>query len=421
MIESSDGQTRAPASGPDRLALAAANATIGSAFTSQVMLRDGEIALQEGERRLSYRQLNERVNRLANHMLKLGVNRGDRIALLSENRCEFVEVELAAAKLGVITACLNWRQADRELSHGIYLVDPMLIVTSERYVPTLARLGCEVPHKLTLGEEYERALARANDAGEPPPLAEAEDGLVILYTSGTTGMPKAAVVSHRAMIFRMLVYALDRPLAREDSYVAWGPLFHMGSTDSTFATLLRGGKVIIVDGFDAAAIAAIVATEQLGMLHLNSAVIDRLLDHMKRNNLQPKGMKEVGVMADLVPRQTIAELTALMNAPMAIRLVPRKPDQSRQARGRSPSVSCRTDCQKCKAHSVSCASWTTETRTFRTVSRERRWCARPACSAATGAHRTSMRRCTAADGFTWATSCEGIRIAPSILSIGANI
>jgi acyl-CoA synthetase (AMP-forming)/AMP-acid ligase II len=171
MIESSDGQTRAPASGPDRLALAAANATIGSAFTSQVMLRDGEIALQEGERRLSYRQLNERVNRLANHMLKLGVNRGDRIALLSENRCEFVEVELAAAKLGVITACLNWRQADRELSHGIYLVDPMLIVTSERYVPTLARLGCEVPHKLTLG--YERALGarttRASRHRSPKP------------------------------------------------------------------------------------------------------------------------------------------------------------------------------------------------------------------------------------------------------------
>ena len=315
MIESSDGQTRAPASGLDRLARVAANATIGSAFASQVMLRDGEIALQQGERKLTYRQLNDRVNRLANHMMKLGLIRGDRIALLSENRCEFVEVELAAAKLGVITACLNWRQADRELSHGINLVDPKLIVTSERYVPTLARLGCEVPHKLTLGEEYERALTRGNDAGEPPPLAEAEDGLVILYTSGTTGMPKAAAVSHRAMIFRMLVYALDRPLAREDSYVAWGPLFHMGSTDSTFATLMRGGKVIIVEGFDAAAIAAIVATEQLGMLHLNSAVIDRLLDQMKRNNLQPKGMKGVGVMADLVPRQTIAELTALMNAP----------------------------------------------------------------------------------------------------------
>jgi len=294
MQESSHVQTKTPASGLDPLALAAANATIGFAFLSQVMLSGDAIALQEGERRLTYRHLNDRVNRLANYMLKLGLIRGDRVALLSENRCEFIEVELAAAKLGVITACLNWRQADRELAHGINLVDPKLIVTSERYLPTLARLDCEVPHKLTLGEEYEHALLRANDAREPPPLAEVEDGLVILYTSGTTGMPKAAVVSHRAMIFRMLVYALDRPLAREDSYVAWGPLFHMGSTDSTFATLLRGGKVIIVDGFDAAAIAGIVASEQLGMLHLNSAVIDRFLDHMKRNNLQPKGMKESG-------------------------------------------------------------------------------------------------------------------------------
>lgn len=308
-------QTRSAASGLDRLALVAANATIGSAFTSQALLSGEAIALQQNERRLTYRQLNDRVNRLADHMLKLGMARGDRIALLSENRCEFVEVELAAAKLGVITACLNWRQADRELAHGINLVEPKLIVVSERYVPTLGRLDCDAPLKLTLGEEYERALVRSNDAGEPPQLAEAEDGLVILYTSGTTGMPKAAVVSHRAMIFRMVVYALDRQLAREDSYVAWGPLFHMGSTDSTFATLLRGGKVIIVDGFDAPAIASIVATERLGVLHLNSAVIDRMLEQLKRNNLRPKGMKGVGVMADLVARQTIAEVTTLMNAP----------------------------------------------------------------------------------------------------------
>jgi fatty-acyl-CoA synthase len=266
---------RTPAFGLDPLALVAANATIGSAFTSQVLLSGGAIALEEGERRLTYRQLNDRVNRLANHMLKLGLTRGDRIALLSENRCEFVEVELAAARLGVITACLNWRQANPELSYGINLVEPKLIVASERYIPTLDRLGCDVPHKLTFGEEYERALVGANDGREPLHLAEAEDGLIILYTSGTTGTPKAAVVSHRAMIFRMLVYALDRPLAREDSYVAWGPLFHMGSTDSTFATLSRGGKVIIVDGFDAAAIARIVATEQLGFLQVNSAVIDR--------------------------------------------------------------------------------------------------------------------------------------------------
>jgi len=279
------------------------------------MLSGDAIAIQQGERRLSYRQLNDRVNRLAYRMQQLGAARGDRIGLLSENRCEFIEVELAAAKLGITTACLNWRQADRELSHALNLVEPKLIMVSERYAPALDRLDCAVMPKLTLGDEYEHALARSNDACEPPQLAEAEDGLIILYTSGTTGTSKAAVVSHRAMISRMLVNALDRPLAREDSYVAWGPLFHMGTADSTFSTLLRGGKVIVVDGFDAAAIAGIVATEQLGWLHLNSAVIDRLMEQIKRDSVRPKGMKTVGVMADLVARQTIAELTTLMNAP----------------------------------------------------------------------------------------------------------
>jgi acyl-CoA synthetase (AMP-forming)/AMP-acid ligase II len=172
-----------------------------------------------------------------------------------------------------------------------------------------------VPDVLTLGDEYERVLAREVHAGEPPHLAQPEDGLVILYTSGTTGTPKGAVISHRATVARTQIYALDRPRHVDGAFVAWMPMFHMGSCDSIFATLLRGGKVIIVDGFKAPDIAHLIGAEQLGYLHLNSAVIDRLLAQIKRDGIRPKGMHYVGVMADLVPPQVLAELTTLMGAP----------------------------------------------------------------------------------------------------------
>jgi fatty-acyl-CoA synthase len=303
--------------GIDQSGFAASAVSVAGWFHSQVVLRGDAIALQDGERTLSYRALNERVNRLAHWLMAQGLSRGDRIAVLSENRTEYVEVELAAAKLGIITACQNWRQADPELSHCIRIVEPKLIVASERHSATLGRVDHGGPEILVLGDDYERVLALAGSTSEPPHLAEPEDGLIILYTSGTTGMPKGAVISHRAMVARTLIGVLDRPMEQDDSYLAWTPMFHMGSTDYVYSTLLRGGKVIILDGFEAAAMAQVVATERLGWLHLNSAVIERLIAQIKRDGVRPKGMKLVGVMADFVPRRVIAELTTLMEAPFA--------------------------------------------------------------------------------------------------------
>jgi fatty-acyl-CoA synthase len=304
-------------SGTDPLIQAAAEVSVADWFLSRVILRGDAIAVQDNARTLTYRELNGRVNRLARWMMASGLTRGDRVAVLSENRTEYVEVELAAAKLGVVTACQNWRQADPELLHCIRIVEPKLAFVSERHAPTLARIDHGVGRVVVFGRDYDAALVHGDDGPEAPHLAQPEDGLIILYTSGTTGMPKGALISHRAMIARTLISAFDRPFTEEDSYLAWTPMFHMGSTDYIYSTLMRGGKIIILDGFQADAIVHVVATERLGWLHLNSAVIDRVIDQMKRVGKPPKGLKLVGVMADLVPRLTIAELTTLMQAPFA--------------------------------------------------------------------------------------------------------
>lgn len=303
--------------GLNDLAIGAAAVSVADWFLSKVVMRGEAIALQVGERTWTYRALNDRVNRISNWLIGKGLVRGDRIAVLSENRTEYIEVELAAAKLGIITACLNWRQSDLELTHCIRLVEPKFAFVSERYVPVIERVDHAIRHVLVFGKGYEKIIAAAVDSNEPPHLAKPEDGLLILYTSGTTGMPKAAVISHRAMIARTLISALDRPFTEDDSYLAWTPMFHMGSSDYIYSTLLRGGKVIILDGFQVAEMVQLIGTERLGWLHLNSAVIDRVAEQMRREDISPKGLKLVGVMPDLIPRKTLAEITVLMRAPFA--------------------------------------------------------------------------------------------------------
>src|SRR5262249_21251808 len=148
-----------------------------------------------------------------------------------------------------------------ELTHCVRMVQPKLAFVSERYAQVWERLDHGVGRLLVFGNEYERALLQTGEGSEPPHLAQAEDGLIVLYTSGTTGLPKGAVISHRAMIARTLISALDRPFADDDSYLAWTPMFHMGSSDYIYSTLLRGGKVIVLDGFQVEAMVQIMATE----------------------------------------------------------------------------------------------------------------------------------------------------------------
>lgn len=137
---------------------------------------------------LSYQALALRVARLVSALRGAGVQRGDRIALWSENDPAYLELELAAAHLGVIVACLNWRLTDAEQLHCIQLVSPVMLVVSPRFQPALARLDHGVPQVRELGLSWD-AWRDAAEPAAPDDAVDPEDGLVILYTSGTTGLP----------------------------------------------------------------------------------------------------------------------------------------------------------------------------------------------------------------------------------------
>ncbi len=296
----------------ERLVQAASGLTVAGAFRMQVRLRPDAPALEQDGRVLSYRALDDRAGRLAAVLARHGVSSGDRVAMLAENCCEYVELFLAAARIGAIVACQNWRLADPELAHCLRLVTPRLLIASTRHADRLARIDLGDLPTILLGAQYERLLD-AESPWPPQPL-DPETGLLILYTSGTTGLPKGALVSHRAMLARSMVGAADWQLGR-DAFIAWTPLFHMGSADQTLATLTLGGTVIVMDGFDAAALVAAVGRARIGHLTVVPGVVDRLLAALRRAPVRPAGVRVVGVMADLVPPAQIAELTALLDAP----------------------------------------------------------------------------------------------------------
>jgi len=277
----------------------ASRATVWTLFASIAKVRRDRTALVDARRTWTYGELADRASRLAGMLAARGVGRGDRIALTSENRGEVLEVFLAAAKLGAIVACQNWRLAAPERAACIALVAPKLAIASPKYG------GGD----LVLGGDY--------DAGDATGDVDPEDPIVILYTSGTTGTPKGAAISHRAQIVRNLVTRAEFGVAQDDTFVAWSPLYHMGAVDNSLGTLMAGGTVIVVDGFDADRLADIVCEEPLGWLLLMPGMVGRFADVLEARGRMARGVKLCGVMADLVPPAEIARITRLLRAPYA--------------------------------------------------------------------------------------------------------
>ncbi len=129
-----------------------ATTTVASLFAAQARIHPERIAIEDGARRLTYGALDRRSRRLAGLLAARGVERASCVAILSENRLEYLELLLAAARLGAIVACQNWRLATPELAHCLDLVAPQTVLASPRHEDRLKALDRPVPEPIVFGE-----------------------------------------------------------------------------------------------------------------------------------------------------------------------------------------------------------------------------------------------------------------------------
>ena len=230
---------------------------------------DGD-ALVCGDERLTYRQLLEQSARVAAGLAARGVKAGDRVALLLGNRIEFVLALFAATRLGAITVPLSVREQTPGLAYMLDHCAAVLLVHEAELAPVLPPASALPALRSRIatggacdGAEPFEALLGHGDGAEPAAVAE-EDTAAILYTSGTTGRPKGAMLTHLGLVHSSMHYQIAMGLGTEDSSIAAVPLSHVTGLVALVTTMVRAaGRLTIMPAFKAADFLRLAAREHM--------------------------------------------------------------------------------------------------------------------------------------------------------------
>jgi long-chain acyl-CoA synthetase len=230
---------------------------------------DGD-ALVCGDERLSYRELLAQSGRLAAGLVACGVCQGDRVALLLGNRIEFVVTLFAAVRIGAIAVPISIREQTPGLAYMlshcaavvvVHEADLAAVLPDATEVPAL-RTRVAVGADCAGSRPYASLLSDA--APSEPAVVQEEDTAAILYTSGTTGRPKGAMLTHLGVVHSSMHYQIAMALTPGDSSIAAVPLSHVTGLVALITTMVRcAGKLVIMPAFKAADFLRLAARERM--------------------------------------------------------------------------------------------------------------------------------------------------------------
>ena len=205
------------------------------------------LAMVDGALRITHRELGDRIDRLAQWLSDQGIARGDRVALLLLDSAPFMELMLAAGRIGAIAVTLNWRLTKSELAYILENSAPALLLHNPRFAdlvtprPDMALFTVEDSY--ALDQDYHR-IATDHPPGGPFPDLPGDLPLYMMYTSGTTGRPKGCLQSNNGTAAAALAFVTRRALHRDDRLLSTNPIFHVAGLSQVFSALAAGGSVV---------------------------------------------------------------------------------------------------------------------------------------------------------------------------------
>ena len=282
-------------------------------YRNAILYPDSE-AFVYGSERLSFKQFNERVNRLIHGLHAIGIQKGDIIGILSWNQLEYPEVFGAAMKGGFVLAHFNPRLQAEELVHVINDSEPRVLFLGPQLVETIHRIHKQLTRTeffLTFGDteghiKAYKEIVEGQPIEEPESKVMEDDPLTIFYTSGTTGMPRGAIYTHKQKMENTCMKALDIGVEFGDRHLVVLPMFHIGGDSHIWPFFLVGGcNVIMPVSYAMSDALNIIAEEQITDVHIVPTQLVSLLNLPDIDQYDLHGLKRIWYAASPMPTEVL--------------------------------------------------------------------------------------------------------------------
>ena len=245
-----------------------------TAYHANVRAHKVAIVDLDNQHETTYGELDARAAQLADWMQQQGLGKGDRVAVLAPNCTETFEAQFACSKIGAICLPLNWRLTVAELEYILNDATPSLLIVDTRFTQQADELLSlySIAKRLDLEEQnrqttYEQALA--NSSGNYTPVDSTHDDVaMIMYTSGTTGHPKGAMITHAMNFFNAVNLGMPAGVNSDAVQLVVLPLFHTGGMNCYANPILHaGGRILLMREFDPGRALQIIGDPALGVTH----------------------------------------------------------------------------------------------------------------------------------------------------------
>ena len=253
------------------------------------------------DNRFTWSEVNQRANKLVHAFCKLGISKGDRVAILSGNCHQYWETYCAGGKSGIVLVPLNYRLTGRELLYILNNSEANAIVIGPEYVETFRSIRSELnhlKHLIGLGDAEEDILSyeeitREEPSSEPEIDVDESDLLWIMYTSGTTGVPKGVMITHKNVLTDALDDMHAYEMRKEDVLLATPPLYHAAGTAISYSAMYVGAKIVIMKRWDADRALEIIERERVTASWWNAAMLTDLLNSALLNEKDHSSIRSV--------------------------------------------------------------------------------------------------------------------------------
>jgi fatty-acyl-CoA synthase len=279
----------------------------------------GKTAIVFDGETVSYQAFHDRIERAASALnAKFGIKRGDRVAILSLNRPDYLVLLYACARLGAILVPLNWRLAVAEQMFILSDASIKVLVLEQAFAGILPELQKRLPHASIVGLDFapprgntfDKLLAQAGGDGRHPDV-DLFCPLLIVYTSGTTGRPKGAVLRQDALLWNAVMSQHMHGLASDDHVLTVLPFFHVGGLNiQTTPALHFGATVTILSRFTPEATFAAIERDRPTLTVLVPAIIQAMTDHPDWLATDLASLKAVSTGSTIVPPHLIERIVA---------------------------------------------------------------------------------------------------------------